>query len=174
MIGVYHLKSLLTAEALEQIQSYYSSFSLNDITVRNKQEHLYHTWYKHGDKDDPFVAHLRVHPHELNIANDIIVKAACDLFRRPFNHDGSLNIIHYDVGGQSPVHKDANGRFTGKEYTFITIVDDGFEGGEFFINDEVIHLERGDALIFQINYPHGIKPVTKGNRVSLVARLFEE
>jgi hypothetical protein len=175
MIGVFHIKGLFSPEALEQIKNYYSPIDLNEVTVRESNTQ-YHDkkWYNRGHIDEGLnVLHLCAKASDLQEISDIVINAATTQFRSPFNHDGTLNIIRYDIGGASPTHYDGAGKFTGHEYTFIGLVDDNFKGGEFVINGEVIPLELGDGLMFQINFMHSVEPVLEGVRVSIVARLRE-
>jgi len=51
-------------------------------------------------------------------------------------------------------------------------INDGFEGGLFYVMGEEIPLEKNDAVIFPSFLPHGVKPVLKGNRQSLIVWAF--
>ena len=52
--------------------------------------------------------------------------------------------------------------------TFIILLSNGFMGGETYVNDRVVNLEKGDGFLFDghIQY-HEIKPVTEGTRYAL-------
>ena len=49
-----------------------------------------------------------------------------------------------------------------------------YEGGEFFVAEEMFLPEKGSAIIFPSNfmYPHEAKVVTKGTRWSIVSWLM--
>ena len=54
----------------------------------------------------------------------------------------------------------------------LGLLNDDYEGGEFFILDDLkIELKKGDLLIFPSNfmYPHRVKPVLKGVRYSYIS-----
>jgi predicted 2-oxoglutarate/Fe(II)-dependent dioxygenase YbiX len=56
--------------------------------------------------------------------------------------------------------------------TFLAILNDGYEGGEFIMfGDEEIKFKEGSAVVFPscFLYPHTVKPVTKGVRYSCVS-----
>ena len=55
--------------------------------------------------------------------------------------------------------------------SFVGILNDDYEGGEFIMNGEKLTLKAGDLLVFPSNFlfPHVVHPVTKGTRYSLVA-----
>tara|TARA_R100000329_G_scaffold113215_1_gene92909 strand:- start:600 stop:1136 length:537 start_codon:yes stop_codon:yes gene_type:complete len=66
--------------------------------------------------------------------------------------------------------------FDGKEkgipvLSFVGMLNDDYEGGEFIMNGEKLTLKAGDLLVFPSNFlfPHVVHPVTKGTRYSLVA-----
>ena len=46
-----------------------------------------------------------------------------------------------------------------------------YEGGEFYLIDDIIDLKKGDIIIFPSNfmYPHKVEPVTKGIRYSYIS-----
>jgi predicted 2-oxoglutarate/Fe(II)-dependent dioxygenase YbiX len=52
--------------------------------------------------------------------------------------------------------------------TSIILLSDGFVGGDTYINDKVVNLEKGDAVLFNGGREfHEIKPVTDGTRYAL-------
>jgi len=58
------------------------------------------------------------------------------------------------------------------DYAFSVNLNDDYEGGEIFIQTEVgtigRKLEAGEAALFPIIYPHGIKEITKGKRTNII------
>ena len=52
--------------------------------------------------------------------------------------------------------------------TSIILLSDEFMGGDTYINDRVVNLKKGDAVLFNGGYEfHEIKPVTEGTRYAL-------
>jgi len=54
--------------------------------------------------------------------------------------------------------------------SFVGVLNDDYEGGNFVLNDKEYNLHKGDLIIFPSNfmYPHYVKEVTKGTRYSIV------
>ena len=55
-----------------------------------------------------------------------------------------------------------------RKLTCVCLLSDNFEGGQFKLLDEDINLEKGDVLVFPSFLFHGVMPVEKGERWSLV------
>lgn len=52
--------------------------------------------------------------------------------------------------------------------TSIILLSNGFDGGDTYISDRVVNLEKGDGVLFNGGYQyHEIKPVTNGVRYAL-------
>ncbi|AIX24494.1 ferrochelatase [Synechococcus phage ACG-2014g] len=83
----------------------------------------------------------------------------------------------YNTGSFLRVHYDhAKDLFDGKERgipicTLVGLLNDDFEGGDFYLRNEDMELEKGHILIFPsiFLYPHEVKKVTKGVRNSFVS-----
>jgi len=58
--------------------------------------------------------------------------------------------------------------------SLVGLLNDNFEGGEFYINNKPIELNKGDILIFPscFIYPHTVQSLTKGNRFTYVSWAF--
>jgi hypothetical protein len=87
--------------------------------------------------------------------------------------DGSkplwINFIDYNVGVGLWEHKDVDG-----DVTFISALNDDFEGGVVAIDGTKISLKQGDVVAFDgTKLKHGVSEVTKGNRYSLSIWLKE-
>ena len=56
----------------------------------------------------------------------------------------------------------------------LGILNDDYEGGEFYLIDEKTDLSKGDIIIFPSNfmYPHKVEPVTKGIRYSFISWIW--
>jgi len=53
----------------------------------------------------------------------------------------------------------------------IGVLNDDYEGGEFYLIDDKVDFSKGDILVFPSNfmYPHKVEPVTKGTRYSYIS-----
>ena len=56
----------------------------------------------------------------------------------------------------------------------LGVLNDDYEGGEFYLIDEKTDLSKGDIIIFPSNYmyPHKVEPVTKGIRYSYISWIW--
>ena len=56
----------------------------------------------------------------------------------------------------------------------LGVLNDDYEGGEFYLVDEKTNLSKGDIIIFPSNfmYPHKVEPVTKGIRYSYISWIW--
>jgi hypothetical protein len=56
----------------------------------------------------------------------------------------------------------------GNNKTLIILLSDGFIGGDTYINDKPVKLEKGDGVLFNGHSQfHEVKPVTEGTRYAL-------
>ena len=55
--------------------------------------------------------------------------------------------------------------------TFLGLLNDDFEGGQFVLRGKVIEFKQGDIMLFPSTfiYPHKVEEVTKGTRYSFVS-----
>lgn len=73
-----------------------------------------------------------------------------------------INLSEYENGRRLKPHKDGESHLT-----IVCNLSDGYEGGEFIIEDELLSLGLGDVVIFNGgDYFHGVASVTKGYRAS--------
>ena len=56
----------------------------------------------------------------------------------------------------------------------LGVLNNDYEGGEFYIIDKKIEFSKGDVIIFPSNfmYPHKVEPVTKGTRYSYISWIW--
>lgn len=85
----------------------------------------------------------------------------------------------YDLGQGFDVHQDVSqNSFLGdsehdRKITIIVLLDNNYEGGDFFIHDVgldapfLITLQPGDVLLMPSFYEHSMRDITTGQRVSL-------
>ena len=88
-----------------------------------------------------------------------------------------IRINRYQVGDNIEMHIDhIHSIFDGVHkgipiISFVGVLNDDYEGGEFMIRGEKLPLKAGDVAMFPscYLYPHEVKSVTKGTRYSIVA-----
>ena len=91
-------------------------------------------------------------------------------------HISAVRFNRYKVGTQMQTHYDHihtifDGKYKGIPIlSFIGLLNDNYQGGEFLCRKKEIKLKRGDILLFPSNfmYPHRVKEITKGIRHSFV------
>lgn len=76
----------------------------------------------------------------------------------------NVHHIRYVVGEGAKPHTDHS--ISDKSY--ILLLNDGFEGGEFYLDNKHIKFEKGDLLEFQGHLLHEVKEIKKGYREVLV------
>lgn len=77
----------------------------------------------------------------------------------------SLHTMTYRQGAEMKRHRDTN-----SADTFVIMLEDDFEGGVFYLNEEPTQLKkRGDAARYHghTNF-HSVTPITKGTRKVLI------
>lgn len=77
----------------------------------------------------------------------------------------TVHTVNYEVGGEVLEHIDAN-----SFNTFVIMLDDNYEGGDFYIEDELIEFHKRGEVAQYVGWQkrHRVSPVTKGTRKVLV------
>lgn len=92
-------------------------------------------------------------------------------------HSNQTEFLMYDVNGKYEAHVDTFHQLGNetRKITALAILNDDFEGGKFFIQNghEKIYppQEKGDIIVFPSFMLHGVEPVTKGKRFTVVTWL---
>jgi len=92
-------------------------------------------------------------------------------------HSNQAEFLMYDVKGKYEAHVDTFHLVSDetRKITVLVVLNDDFEGGKFFIQNghEKIYppQEKGDIIVFPSFMLHGVEPVTKGQRFSVVTWL---
>lgn len=92
-------------------------------------------------------------------------------------HSNQTEFLMYDVKGKYEAHVDTFHQLGNetRKLTALAILNDDFEGGKFFIQNghEKIYppQEKGDIIVFPSFMLHGVEPVTKGQRFTVVTWL---
>jgi len=89
-----------------------------------------------------------------------------------------IDLLKYAPGGKYEIHTD---HYTNspRHLSIILNLNDNYEGGDLIFTDQKekeikrLKLGKGSIVFFPSNfmYPHGIQPITKGTRYSIVAWL---
>ena len=89
-----------------------------------------------------------------------------------------IDLLKYKTGGKYEIHTD---HFTNspRHLSLIINLNDNYKGGDLIFTDQKekeikrLKLGKGSIVFFPSNfmYPHGIQPITKGTRYSIVAWL---
>ena len=87
-----------------------------------------------------------------------------------------VQILKYNVGGHYKFHVD-NALSVPRTYSCIFFLNDDYEGGELVFkfpgkdNEHKIKTQKNSVVVWPSNflYPHSVKPVTKGERYSVVS-----
>ena len=89
-------------------------------------------------------------------------------------HSNQSEFLMYDVKGKYETHVDtfhARSNET-RKLTVLVFLNDDFEGGKFYIQNShkrtYPEQKKGTVLIFPSFMPHGVEPITKGVRYSIV------
>ena len=99
----------------------------------------------------------------------------------PYMNSSKINqidLLKYGPGGKYNVHTD-HYTTTTRALSVIINLNDEYKGGDLIFTDQRqkeikrMVLKKGSIVFFPSNflYPHGIQPLTKGNRYSIVAWL---
>ena len=89
-----------------------------------------------------------------------------------------IDLLKYSVGEKYLTHIDHNSK-SNRHLSIIMNLNDNYEGGDLVFTDQKekeikrLKLGKGSIVFFPSNfmYPHGIQPITKGTRYSIVSWL---
>jgi hypothetical protein len=97
-----------------------------------------------------------------------------EIWKYDITHSNQSEFLMYDVNGKYETHVDtfhAQSNET-RKLTILVFLNDDFEGGKFYIQNSHKRLypeqKKGTVLIFPSFMPHGVEPITKGVRYSIV------
>ena len=92
-------------------------------------------------------------------------------------HSNQAEFLMYDVKGKYEAHVDTFHVVSDetRKISCLAILNDDFEGGKFYIqngHDKIYPpQEKGDIIIFPSFMLHGVEPVTKGQRFTVITWL---
>jgi hypothetical protein len=97
-----------------------------------------------------------------------------EIWKYDITHSNQSEFLMYDVNGKYETHVDTFHQHSNetRKLTILVFLNDDFEGGKFYIanNHKKMYPEqkKGTVLIFPSFMPHGVEPITKGVRYSIV------
>jgi len=97
-----------------------------------------------------------------------------DTWKYHITHSNQAEFLMYDVKGKYETHVDTFHQHSNeaRKLTILVFLNDDFEGGKFYIQNSHKRLypeqKKGTVLIFPSFMPHGVEPITKGVRYSIV------
>lgn len=124
---------------------------------------LYYTLIK---KQDDTVSLITDTAFIFCLTNLNLNKFICEKFEEPLENLYMIHRLKYSTDGYAKRHRD---RFTTYK-TISVILSDDFEGGDMYINDIKIELnKKGDFVVFNGGKDfHEVTPITKGIRDVLI------
>jgi hypothetical protein len=97
-----------------------------------------------------------------------------DVWKYHITHSNQAEFLMYDVKGKYETHVDTFHDHSNetRKLTVLVFLNDDFEGGKFYIKNSHKRFypeqKKGSVLIFPSFMPHGVEPITKGVRYSIV------
>lgn len=88
-----------------------------------------------------------------------------------------MRVFKYELGDYIERHKDRvadHKRYKDFLYNINVKLNDEYEGGEFYLKDNIIESNIGDVYHYNSEYYHEVKPVTKGIRYTGLFSIKEE
>ena len=96
------------------------------------------------------------------------------IWKYDITHSNQTEFLIYEPSGKYETHVDTfhQHSFETRKLTVLAFLNDGFEGGKFYIQNSNNRMyppqEKGTLLVFPSYMPHGVEPITKGVRYSVV------
>jgi hypothetical protein len=97
-----------------------------------------------------------------------------DKWKYIITHSNQSEFLMYDVKGKYETHVDTFHQHSNeiRKLTVLVFLNDDFEGGKFYIQNSheryYPEQKKGTVLLFPSFMPHGVEPITKGVRYSVV------
>jgi len=97
-----------------------------------------------------------------------------EIWKYNITHSNQAEFLMYDKNGKYETHVDTFHAILDqtRKLTVLAFLNDDFEGGKFYIQNDYKRLyppqTPGTVLVFPSFMPHGVEPVTKGIRYSVV------
>jgi uncharacterized protein (TIGR02466 family) len=173
-IAIYNINNSLLCEQIVQIMAEENWVKHNYVHPINEKRITYNDDLDISFQSDEATKHMQEFFEQC--ANDYINNFSLNKF--PLQEITRIRFNRYKVGTNMKMHHDhIHTIFDGERkgvpiLTFLALLNDDFEGGDFLMFDgKKVNLSPGDVIVFPSNfmYPHAVTTVTKGIRYSCVA-----
>ena len=151
------------------------NIELSDINIiksiyRNGKENS-------GDsKDNQFDKRIDKETYRIDLVNaetffcDLYNTELMDIIKKYIKLDNTeyitnVHYINYGIGKEAKPHVDTGSSIR----TYIIMLSDNFEGGDFYLDNQLIPINLGEMIEFNADMVHSVSKVTNGNREVLVA-----
>jgi len=182
-------KNVLSEEAIKFLMDFVSSKELKDLSVfdpdgSNKTKKIECVVEKEI-RNTQIVDHEEIQDLMYDLYKNIVSNIINPFYNIEVYDSEVPQILHYGVGGHYKPHNDAqalwkapNGdviwrKSIDRDLSTVLFLNDDFEGGLFHFPEFNIYIkpEPGLLICFPSNhkYVHGVEPITKGTRYSIVS-----
>ena len=178
-----HHKSNVDFPTFVHIPNYFNSEYCDEII----KEYTKNTYVKEKPYLDNQVIDLSVRnvdrveiPFEQGIGSSLVTTSLNfnnKLWQFDITHSNQSEFLIYNIDNKYESHVDITTTKSNefRKLTAIAILNDNYEGGKFYIHTnskrEYINVSKGDLIIFPSYELHGVEPITKGTRYSVVTWL---
>jgi hypothetical protein len=149
----------ISVEDIEIIKKIYNKGEEN---VGDDINNVYNKRFKKEDYNTNLVSAKTFFCDLYNVELIDIIKKNIKIL--PDEYIANVHYINYGVNDEAKQHVDTGASVR----TYIIMLSDNFEGGEFYLENKLIPFKLGDIIEFDANKMHEVKKVTKGNREVLV------
>ena len=180
---------VISQEGIDALVNHMKTSKTEDLSVfdPNKSNQTRSTeWITDKRTRDTQIAPIEpVFPQVNDLMYNIVKQVINPFYQFEIDKSEIPQLLCYSVGGHYKPHIDGEGIWTAPDQTqlwrktvdrdlsMVLYLNDDFEGGDFVFPDLHIRIrpEPGLLVCFPSNryYRHGVEPVTKGNRYSMVA-----
>ena len=179
---------VINAHGIQEIVQHIDSSSKTDLSVfdANKSNETGEKEWK-VDKEVRDTQHIemgQIAPKIIELMRNIVKEIINPFYDVEISESEIPQILSYGIGGHYRPHVDGESlwqtpdgeliwkKSTERDLSIVLYLNDDFEGGDFIFPDLKLRVrpEPGMMICFPSNhhYRHGVEPVTKGNRYSIV------
>ena len=185
---VFIIPNVIGEELLKEIRKHIENSEKTDLSVFNptKSNETGGTeWIVNKEiRDTQIVDMGPLFPKIVQLMKDVVRDYINPFYEIQISESEVPQILSYGIGGHYCPHIDAESlwqtpdgdliwkKSTDRDISIVFYLNDDFEGGDFIFPDHHIRVrpEPGMMVCFPSNhhYKHGVEPVTKGKRYSIV------
>ena len=153
------IRHKISIEDIELIKKIYNK------GTENSGDDVNNIYNKRFNKDDYNLDIIKAKAFFCDLYNDELVNVVKKYIKiNPDEYIANVHYINYGVGDEAKTHVDKIASIR----TYIIMLNDNFEGGEFYLENKLIPFKLGDMIEFDANKPHRVTPIKSGNREVLV------